>query len=427
MDTGVEHTATRRRAKQKRNDLAHHLPDMQDREQVVADTGLADRGRSRQQRLGSTINVSQPERAASAVAGASLLALCLKQRSLGGALLGLAGTALLYRGVSGHCHAYQALGVNTASADQQSDSGAGQAAGVQRSITIGKSADELYRFWREPQNLQRIMAHFADVTARNDTQTHWAVHTPFGGALEWDSEIVEERPGAAIRWRSLPAAAIRSEGWLEFRPAPGDRGTIATLHMRFQPPLGVIGGAVMKALKLIPGTVSLVALQRFKALVEAGEIPTTQGSSSARFKDRPDSRVYVDGAKQAYGQDPLARFLGWFSIGLGTAEIAAPRALAKLTGVPHRPFLLRLLGLREIMSGVGILRKDEPAPWLWSRVAGDAMDLALLGAALSSPQSSKPKVAAATVAVLGVTALDALSSRQHTHQSADRWSRRKAA
>jgi len=116
--------------------------------------------------------------------------------------------------------------------------------------------------------------------------------------------------------------------------------------------------------------------------------------------------------------ETVARGLGWFSIGLGITEILAPRQLSKLIGIDERPVLMRMLGVRETLSGVGILLQDNPAASLWSRVAGDGMDLALLGAAMASDSSEKSNLVAATAAVAGVTALDAFCSIQLT-----RWGR----
>jgi hypothetical protein len=108
----------------------------------------------------------------------------------------------------------------------------------------------------------------------------------------------------------------------------------------------------------------------------------------------------------------LARALGWFSIGLGLAEVLAPRALADLTGV-RRPGLLQAYGLREIGCGIGILSSARPAGWLWGRVAGDALDLGTLGAALAEADGEhRGRAPAATAAVAGVTALDVLCGLQ---------------
>jgi uncharacterized membrane protein len=111
--------------------------------------------------------------------------------------------------------------------------------------------------------------------------------------------------------------------------------------------------------------------------------------------------------------EPLARALGWFSIGLGVAQILAPRAMSRTTGVADRPMLLRAVGVREIASGVGILSRRRPTPWLWARVAGDAMDLAMLGAAVVSPGARRNRIGITAAAVAGVTALDVLSGMQH--------------
>jgi hypothetical protein len=77
-----------------------------------------------------------------------------------------------------------------------------------------------------------------------------------------------------------------------------------------------------------------------------------------------------------------ARALGWFSIGLGLAELAMPRRLARIAGAPNAPTLTRIFGLREIGTGIGILTSKDPSPWLWGRVAGDALDVATVGAGL---------------------------------------------
>jgi hypothetical protein len=111
---------------------------------------------------------------------------------------------------------------------------------------------------------------------------------------------------------------------------------------------------------------------------------------------------------------PLATFLGLFSIGLGLAESLAPQRTADVTGV-RSPSLLRAYGLREILSGLGILTNKRPAFWLWSRVAGDGLDLATLGAAYREANSGdRTKIIASAAAVLGVMALDVLCAAEHS-------------
>jgi uncharacterized membrane protein len=119
--------------------------------------------------------------------------------------------------------------------------------------------------------------------------------------------------------------------------------------------------------------------------------------------------------RQEGSEERLARGLGWFSIGLGLAQIGAPRAVARMIGMPdgdETRNTMFAIGLREITSGIGILSRPNRAPWLWSRVGGDVIDLALLGKKLSSHEAERTRLAAATAAVLGVTLLDLYASQQ---------------
>ncbi len=109
----------------------------------------------------------------------------------------------------------------------------------------------------------------------------------------------------------------------------------------------------------------------------------------------------------------LANGLGWFSVGLGLAELLAPRAIASITGVSkERTGLIRLYGLREIAAGLTIFAQKNPAAGMWSRVAGDAMDLTSLGMSFTSPNAKTGRLAFATANVLAVTALDVMCARQ---------------
>ena len=119
-------------------------------------------------------------------------------------------------------------------------------------------------------------------------------------------------------------------------------------------------------------------------------------------------------SREANWHHTLARGLGWFSVALGAAELTFPRRLARAIGAPPHAGLIRALGAREALNGVAILRSRQPSGPLWARVAGDALDLALLGAAHASPQARRGRLAAAAGMVAGVTALDAYAARCHS-------------
>ena len=111
----------------------------------------------------------------------------------------------------------------------------------------------------------------------------------------------------------------------------------------------------------------------------------------------------------------LGQGLGWFSVGLGLAEAIAPDAMARLIGMDEKPEyrpLLRVFGLREIASGVGLLTGTKANGWLWARAGGDAMDLAVLGFASESSRANRTRLGIAAFAVLGVAALDILAAKQ---------------
>jgi uncharacterized membrane protein len=101
--------------------------------------------------------------------------------------------------------------------------------------------------------------------------------------------------------------------------------------------------------------------------------------------------------------------MGLASVALGIAKVAAPRALARLAGLPDRPFatqIVRALGAREVVVGVGLIARRRASPWLWARVAGDALELALLGAAVGTGRADRRRAAGALGVLAGVAALD---------------------
>lgn len=226
-------------------------------------------------------NVNQVERIASTVLGGALLIRSVTRRSPG---VGVIGIALLNRGVSGHSYLYQALGVNTANGSKQQETGAADGVPViERSITVEKPADELYRYWRDPQELSKILGKFGEVTAVDGNRMHWDMNVPFLRKMEWDTQIVEDRPGQVLRWESLEGASMPNQGTVRFGPAPGDWGTETKLYFRFEPPGGFLGKKAVKRLNIVPRLLVEKVLRRFKSLAETGEIPTLERNPSARL------------------------------------------------------------------------------------------------------------------------------------------------
>ncbi len=207
------------------------------------------------------VNIPRYERIASAALGGAAIALGVRTRGLWGWLLAAGGAALTARGVAGRSYAWRVLAT---------DGGVT----AQRAITIRAPRMELYRFWRRLDNLPRFMDHVRSVTMEGEDRSRWVVEEgPM--TLTWTTEITDDVEGRRIAWRSLPGSEVRNEGSVEFRDAPGDRGTEVHVEIRYQPPGGAVVAAPLRALlKRFTAHQFNVELARFRQLVEAGEIAT---------------------------------------------------------------------------------------------------------------------------------------------------------
>lgn len=227
------------------------------------------------------VNVGEVERYASAIGGGALALYGLTRGGLGGVVLALVGGALVYRGATGHCNMYEALGVNTAE-----NAGKGLSANrgvkVEKSITINKSPEELYRFWRNFENLPRFMDHLESVKTMGDKRSHWVAKAPAGTTVEWDAEIFNEKENEMIAWRSLEGADVDNVGSVHFRLAPGGRGTEIKVSLKYDPPGGVVGAAIAKLFGEEPSQQIEEDLRRLKQVMETGVTPTIAGQSSGR-------------------------------------------------------------------------------------------------------------------------------------------------
>jgi len=227
-------------------------------------------------------NVGAAERLVSMALGGVLVAWAFRKRSPATIAAGAVGAYLIYRGASGQGRGYGALGGNTAATTKTGGQISSAAPAIQRSITINRSPEELFAFWSNPENLARIMAHFAEVTPDGGDVTRWKVRGPMSQMFEWSSRQTAEEPGRKLSWQSLPGGTIATRGNVTFKPGPESKGTEATLWVQFEPPLGAVGEGLAKTLQMLPRAIAGQALRRFKSLVETGEIPTLDHNPSTR-------------------------------------------------------------------------------------------------------------------------------------------------
>lgn len=159
-----------------------------------------------------------------------------------------------------------------------------------RSITVNRGADELYGRWRNLEDLPDYMSHLQAVFVTGPTTSHWISKAPAGTRIEWDAELVEDRPNEYIAWRSLPGALVENSGSVTFEPATGNRGTIIRVEMEYVPPAGHLGAIAAKIFGQDPRRQIAVDLMRFKQKIETGEIARTCGQPMGRQRVIPRTR-----------------------------------------------------------------------------------------------------------------------------------------
>ncbi len=230
-------------------------------------------------------NVSEGERWVSLGSGSVMALFGLSRGNLGGFLLAALGGGLIYRGVSGNCTLYRALGINTARPEQKPGNVSvpdNRGVKVEHAVTINKPIEEVNRYWRDFENLPRFMKHLLSVTVYDDNRSHWVAKAPAGSKVEWDAEIIAERENEMIAWRSLENADINNAGSVHFSAAPTGRGTQVRVQLNYDPPAGKIGAALLKLTGEEPSTQVKDDLTLFKQIMEAGEIATTAGQPAGR-------------------------------------------------------------------------------------------------------------------------------------------------
>lgn len=215
------------------------------------------------------------ERLAALAGGAVLGMAGLRRGGWMGVALAAAGGGLMLAGAAGYSLREAARGADLG----RWLPSAAQAGPVvaEHSVTVNRPPEELYRFWRNLENLPQVMEHLERVRVLDDRRSHWVAHGPAGAFIEWDAEIVDDQPDRLISWRSVGNPDIVNSGAVEFRPAPGGRGTEVQVMMRYEPPGGRPGRVLARIFDRAPEQQVRDALSRFKQVMEAGEIATAAG------------------------------------------------------------------------------------------------------------------------------------------------------
>lgn len=221
------------------------------------------------------INIAPTERLFSLLGGGLLAVYGLRRSAWSAIPVTLAGAALLYRGATGHSRVYERLGVNAARPEESP-------LDVTASVTIRRPIEDVYRFWRDFENLPRLMPHLRTVEHVGDNRHHWVAQLPvMGRVVEWDTQIIEERSNELLHWRTLPESPMDMTWTVTFKPAPGDRGAEVRVKAEHRTTSGP-HLVVAKAMHPVSMQMLKEGIRRSKRLLEAGEVPTIEGQPAAR-------------------------------------------------------------------------------------------------------------------------------------------------
>ncbi len=214
------------------------------------------------------VDLGQIERLASTAAGGLLLLPGLRNPTKVNLLLGALGIGLIYQGVAGR---------NVVESLRTGQPLLAEPTGlrIKKSVTINRPPQEVYAFWRNLENLPRVMQYVRSAHRLGGGYSHWVVAGPRGTVLKWDARITVDRPNEMIGWQTLPGASINHRGYVKFIPAPGARGTEVHVALEYEPPGGELGKLIGYLLSPFVEQQVKAQMRNFKYVIEAGEIPTT--------------------------------------------------------------------------------------------------------------------------------------------------------
>lgn len=212
-------------------------------------------------------NVGPVERVLSMAAGTAVLAYAARFPKRWGGLPFVLGGNLVWRGVTGRSRLYADLGIRRAGPAREAMRGEK----VSRSVIVRRPREELYAFWRNFENLPRVMRHVEAVTVEGDTLSRWKVRGPAGSTLEWEAEVVRDIPNELITWQTLQDARVIHAGSVAFQPVQD--GTEVKVILRYDPPAGALGRLAASLLGEDPGRQVELDLEDFRKLAEAGDLP----------------------------------------------------------------------------------------------------------------------------------------------------------
>ena len=142
---------------------------------------------------------------------------------------------------------------------------------VKKSVTVNRPVDEVYAFWRNFENLPLFMKHLDSIVGTGENTSRWRAGAAHGLSVEWEVQLVEDRPNELLSWQTIGVSDITGHGRVEFTPAPGRRGTEVRASIAYQVPGGAVGNKIARIFRDAPGVKVENQLNVFKQIIETGE------------------------------------------------------------------------------------------------------------------------------------------------------------
>lgn len=223
------------------------------------------------------IDASDVEHVATLVTGGLLLLTGYRKGGFGGFMFKLGGLGLLFRGQQGYRRLYNAMGIQML----EKPTGVGkQNVRVEAEVTIRRPREELYRIWRNVENLPVFMDHLVNVVEIDDYRSRWVGRAPAGMVVTWDARIVNDIENELIAWETLEGSGVDNAGSVHFEDE-GDGATRIRVVLRYDPPADLFGAFIAKLFHGDPQRQIEEDLRRFKRIMEHGSVIAAERDSLA--------------------------------------------------------------------------------------------------------------------------------------------------
>lgn len=229
---------------------------------------IADRSHQALDRAASAFQVSK--RIAYGAGGAMLIVSGIRQRGIAGTLLAVAGGDMLYHGIRGKGHLHDAA--FSLAGSKANGLPYGRGVMIKESVDVEKPAEQLYRFWRQFDNLPTFMRNIQSVDVEDESNSRWTVRGPAGTTVSWHAEVIADRKNELIGWRAVPGSPVDHAGSVRFKASKKGGPTTVAVTLQYNPVAGKAGAKLAQALGSDPAVQVREDLQRFKQFAESVDL-----------------------------------------------------------------------------------------------------------------------------------------------------------